>query len=116
MKESLAWKYGSLLWWLLVGLCGVSSTLHGAEGTPQRYIVHPATGKLEIDGRLDEPSWQRIAWTDPFRDIEGCSTNGPEFHTRCKMLWDDSHLYVAADLQVSSRVGDPQGKRCNDIP
>ena len=91
---------GSLAWtWLLVGLCGVASNLHGVEGAQQRYMVYPAAGKLEIDGRLDEPGWQRVSWTDPFRDIEGGSIDKPEFHTRCKMLWDDSHFYVAADLQ-----------------
>ena len=63
------------------------------------YWAHRAAGLVAVDGRLDEPSWQRAPWTTSFQDIEGSTSPVPEFQTRCKMLWDDDFLYVAADLQ-----------------
>ena len=69
------------------------------EIEPRHYVAHRSLGELEIDGRLDEPSWQRAAWTDAFIDIEGEGRPVPRFHTRAKMLWDDTYFYVAADLE-----------------
>lgn len=66
---------------------------------PHHYIAHRALGELQIDGRLDEPSWQRAAWTEAFIDIEGEGRPRPRFRTRAKMLWDDTCFYVAADLE-----------------
>lgn len=68
------------------------------EVEPRHYIAHRALGELQIDGRLDEPSWQRADWTDAFIDIEGEVRPVPRLRTRAKMLWDDTYFYVAADL------------------
>ena len=38
-------------------------------------------------------------WTDDFVDIEGDKKPPPRFRTRVKMLWDDRHFYVAAELE-----------------
>ena len=38
-------------------------------------------------------------WTDAFVDIEGDVRPRPRFHTRAKMLWDDTYFYVAALLE-----------------
>ena len=66
---------------------------------PRHYLAYRALSEVTIDGRLDEPSWQRASWTDAFVDIEGEGKPAPRFCTRAKMLWDDVYLYVAADLQ-----------------
>ncbi len=38
---------------------------------PKGYVCYRAAGPVEIDGRLDEPSWQAVPWTNDFVDIEG---------------------------------------------
>jgi hypothetical protein len=64
---------------------------------PRAYVCYRAVTPLQIDGELDEPSWQKTAWSEPFIDIEG--TRRPPLMTRVKMLWDDEYFYVAADLE-----------------
>lgn len=66
---------------------------------PKKYTACRTVGSIDIDGRLDEPSWQRAAWTDPFVDIEGEGKPKPRFSTRAKMLWDDTYFYVAAEIE-----------------
>lgn len=72
-------------------------TLRGI--TALHYLAYRTSGQLSIDGRLDEPSWQRAAWTEVFVDIEGGVRPAPRFKTRAKMLWDDEYFYVAADME-----------------
>jgi Carbohydrate family 9 binding domain-like len=36
-------------------------------------------------------------WSEPFIDIDGVAR--PRLATRAKMLWDDSFLYIAAELE-----------------
>ena len=67
--------------------------------TPQGYVCHHTTGPITVDGRLDEPDWQRAAWTRDFVDIEGDAKPKPRFRTRAKMLWDNQYFYVAAELE-----------------
>jgi hypothetical protein len=66
---------------------------------PKGYVCYRATGPLQIDGRLDEPSWQNVPWTDDFVDIEGDAKPRPRFRTHAKMLWDDQYLYIGAELE-----------------
>ena len=35
---------------------------------PKSYVAyHLQSGeKIHVDGKLDEPAWERVAWTDPF--------------------------------------------------
>ena len=66
---------------------------------PLSYVAYRTVGELQIDGKLDEPSWQRAAWTATFVDIEGQRKPLPAFKTRAKILWDDEYLYLAADLE-----------------
>src|SRR5690606_6951535 len=73
---------------------------HGRAYTPpKRYLCHRAETPPVIDGRLDDPAWAAVPWTEDFRDIEGDAKPKPPLRTRAKMLWDDDHFYVAAELQ-----------------
>ena len=69
------------------------------EFTPKHYICYQANIPLKIDGKLDEPSWQKTEWTEDFVDIVGESKPKPRFHTRAKMLWDNEYFYLAAELE-----------------
>lgn len=63
------------------------------------YICNRATEPIVIDGKIDEASWDAAPWSDDFVDIEGDAKPTPRFRTRVKMLWDDTNLYIAAELE-----------------
>jgi hypothetical protein len=55
------------------------------------YTCYRAAGPIEIDGKLDEPSWRMAPRSEPFVDIV---TGEPAwFDTRVALLWDDTCLY-----------------------
>ena len=65
---------------------------------PKHYVCYRAGGEINVDGKMDEESWNNAAWTDYFVDIEGDSKPQPLYKTRVKMLWDDKYLYVGAEI------------------
>jgi len=66
---------------------------------PRTYECRRATKPIEINGHLAKPEWLIAAWSEPFVDIEGDKKPNPRFLTRMKMLWDDQHLYIAAQME-----------------
>lgn len=66
---------------------------------PRTYAVQRAATAPTIDGKLTEPSWAAADWTAPFVDSRGRNRAAPPYRTRAKMMWDDSYLYVAAQLE-----------------
>jgi hypothetical protein len=64
---------------------------------PRGVVCYRAISPLQIDGKLDEPSWRDTKWSEPFMDIDG--VRRPPLATRVKMLWDDEYFYVAAELE-----------------
>ncbi len=73
--------------------------VHGADGLPKHYDAPRVSTPIRIDGKLDDAAWQAAAWTDSFVDIEGNSKSKPRFRTRAKIAWDDTHLYIAAEME-----------------
>lgn len=67
--------------------------------SPKEYVCYRAEGPINVDGKLDDESWKKSAWTDYFVDIEGSLKPAPLFKTRAKMLWDNNYLYVGAEIQ-----------------
>jgi hypothetical protein len=66
---------------------------------PKSYDCQRAKKPLTIDGKLDDAAWKKAKWSDDFIDIEGDAKPSPRFRTRMKMLWDDTYLYVGAELE-----------------
>lgn len=66
---------------------------------PKGYVAYRTAIPITPDGNLDEKSWNDIPWTDYFVDIEGKNRPAPRYKTRAKVLWDDSNLYIAAELE-----------------
>ena len=64
--------------------------------TPLHYICYQTTGSITINGKIDEPDWQKAKWTNSFIDIEGIKK--PKFDTKVKMLWNSHYLFIAAEL------------------
>ncbi|HEX2869477.1 MAG TPA: carbohydrate-binding family 9-like protein [Ignavibacteriales bacterium] len=67
--------------------------------SPRHYVCYRTDHELTIDGKPDEEAWQKAPWTEAFLDVQGDKKPSPEFKTRVKMLWDNSFLYVAAELE-----------------
>lgn len=65
---------------------------------PRHYVCYRTETPIVIDGRADEPAWQKASWTESFVDIEGDRKPAPRFETRAKMLWDSACFYIAAEL------------------
>jgi len=63
---------------------------------PKSYVCYQTKKSIKIDGKLDESSWKKTAWTDLFVDIVGNKKPVPLQKTRVKMLWDETHLYIGA--------------------
>ncbi|WP_291865511.1 carbohydrate-binding family 9-like protein [Maribacter sp.] len=68
-----------------------------AQNEPRSYVANKVIGKINIDGKADESSWQKAKWTNTFIDIEGVKV--PKYKTQVKMLWDDVNLYFFAQLE-----------------
>ena len=68
------------------------------QWAPRSYVACRTERPLTIDGRLDEAAWRAAPWTEDFVDIEGPSKPVPRLHTRAKLLWDTTNLYIAAEL------------------
>lgn len=69
------------------------------EYNPRSYTSYKISDSLNIDGVLQEKSWEEAEWTQHFLDIEGKAQPDPRFETRAKMLWDDHYFYIAARLE-----------------
>lgn len=68
--------------------------------TPQQhYVCQRTIGHITIDGKLDEPEWQKAQAITYFVDISGEDFPTPRYETEAKMVWDDDYLYVAAKLK-----------------
>jgi hypothetical protein len=76
----------------------LSTVLFDVTDHPRGYVCYRAQSPVTIDGALDEAAWRDAPWTDNFVDIEGSKRPAPTLRTRAKMLWDDTYLYIAADL------------------
>jgi hypothetical protein len=64
----------------------------------RRYRCRFTATPPQIDGRLDDAAWEAAPWSETFVDIRGSAHPTPPLDTRMKMTWDDTHLYVAAEL------------------
>jgi hypothetical protein len=94
--------------WLLILLFGVFdkamaqnafSGLENLFSTPEHYLAGYTSQLIRIDGNINEAAWETAAWSNTFQDIEGDKQPRPALQTRMKMLWNDTCLYIAAELQ-----------------
>src|SRR5437016_197928 len=74
-----------------IGVICMYNPLAPYREQPARYTCYRTAGPIEIDGRLDEPSWKRAPKSSAFVDIV---TGEPAwFDTRVALIWDDRYLY-----------------------
>ncbi len=66
-------------------------------GKTRLFQCRRAMGKIVIDGKLDEPAWDRAQLVEDFRVPElGAKPLAP---TMARLLWDDRFLYVAVTME-----------------
>jgi len=89
------------VWLLLAWIAFVAAQGQCDFPFPKQYIVYHLQGdeSITIDGKLDEPAWQDVSWTDSFEDIQGPDLPKPRFDTFAKMRYDDNYLYIGAYIQ-----------------
>ncbi|EXZ16490.1 hypothetical protein M067_1961, partial [Bacteroides fragilis str. J-143-4] len=98
----LAMKFSFLIFFFFSLPVGAQSIFQKYERfltEPRSYVCYRTDGKLKIDGKLDEVSWQKAKPTAPFVDISGEGFPTPKYETTAKMLWDDEYLYIGAMSQ-----------------
>ena len=66
---------------------------------PKEYTIHKINKAPIIDGVINKKEWRKGSWTDPFVDISDSVNPIPTFETKCKMMWDEDYLYIAAYLE-----------------
>ena len=70
---------------------------------PRQYVAYRVGTPPAMDGRLDDPLWEEVAFTDSFIDIStpnpGRSPQDPPLHTAAKIRWDDEFMYVGALME-----------------
>uniref|UniRef100_A0A7S4BX28 Carbohydrate-binding domain-containing protein n=1 Tax=Chrysotila carterae TaxID=13221 RepID=A0A7S4BX28_CHRCT len=79
---------------------------------PPVYVAArlPAGERLTIDADLNKPIWKTVPWSRPFQDIRGKrdapsgSQPSASSSTRVKMLWDESYLYIAAEMRATDPI------------
>lgn len=79
------------------------------------YEIHRAAGRIEIDGKLDEPSWRHAPSVGDFGFP--WPESGEKEQTVAKLLWDDENLYVswyAQDRHISAFVTQRHGPVSKD--
>lgn len=73
------------------------SVAQPSQKVPRDYFVSKAPKSPLIDGRINKKEWKYASWSEWFVDIS--NKEKPLLNTRCKMLWDDQYLYIAAYLE-----------------
>ncbi len=85
-------------------------TLAISDGAPAFPTVKAKkrTGAITIDGKLDEPDWQRAERIGPFISYRG--RGKLQNNTHARLLWDDDALYVAFECDDND-IHTPYDKR-----
>ena len=55
---------------------------------PRNYVANHLSGKqIIIDGKLDDPAWQEVPWTENFVDMRSAVYPAPYLDTKVKIRY-----------------------------
>lgn len=105
--------------WLCLGVAGwlmaAASAVSAAEPikTGEPVTARRATGRIVLDGKLDEPDWRAAQSLESFLEYWPGALTPPKDHSAAKFLYDDRYLYVAfrCDLTDPSKLRKPFVRR-----
>ena len=86
-----------------------------ASFTPPVYTIYRPSAPLKLDGKLDDPAWQRAPIIRQFHFT--WFEAGRKETTTAQMLWDDEFLYVAhvcQDRWITARCTEHDGPVARD--
>ena len=87
----------------------------GVQLQVAEMTIPRATGTITVDGRLDEAAWATASRTGPLVNTATGATAGPtDAHGSARMMWDDTNLYVAFEVQDENLI-DPSTARDNHL-
>ena len=61
-----------------------------------QYHINKAVSEIRIDGKLDEPQWERCESATDFWMITPADTSRAQCKTLAKFTYDDKYLYFSA--------------------
>jgi hypothetical protein len=79
-------------------------------------VVAPATGRIEVDGRLDEAAWRDVQVIADFVQAEPVAGAPPSERTEAWVTFDEDHLYIAARMWESDIGALVTGGMERDVP
>ena len=87
----------SLLFAVIDGSVNAAAAQTADRSTPELPIAtaRRTTANIRLDGRLDEPDWQRAEPIGPLRQREPIENSEPSEETAVRVLYDDNALYLA---------------------
>jgi hypothetical protein len=85
--------------WIALGgaLCIAGCTCASPRTDIPSYRAPFVSEPPVIDGRLDDAAWRQAPQTDAFVNTMNGAPADP--HTKARLAWDDTHLYVAFDVE-----------------
>jgi hypothetical protein len=84
---------------ILLFFISSNSFSQNKSAEPKSYTIYKTAKAPKIDGKISNREWKDAIWTDDFVDISDTINPTPKHKTKCRMLWDDEYLYVAAYLE-----------------
>ena len=83
---------------LLVSVTGMP--LAQTKGPATSFECRRAEGRITIDGKADEPAWQKAQLIDYFyQPWLGAKARPAKTATKARLLWDDDNFYFFADME-----------------
>lgn len=82
---------------LISAVLALAALSFAADPPPSRVYrtAHVNPHSPKIDGRIDDPAWEKVAWEGEFVQREPYEGQAPTQQTAFKILYDDQNLYVA---------------------
>ena len=87
---------------LSLGCAGQTATAQTAQvpeptdATRRHLAAHRATGRIVLDGRLDEPDWLSAPIATDFVQVRPDFTRTTHYPSQVRVLYDATYLYVGA--------------------
>ncbi|MFL5241837.1 MAG: carbohydrate-binding family 9-like protein [Gemmataceae bacterium] len=107
MRTSLIVCLGVSVCPVLLALgCRSEMAESGKDSAPAKKVFECrwAVGKIKIDGKIDEVAWDKAQVIDGFQVF--WQSRKPRTATKARLIWDDSYLYFAADMEDTDLYAD----------